>query len=81
MRGASRSLPESRLRLREYRALLVLAENEGVTEQRLSEPTAIAPPWLDRTLQRRRRDFVTAVLACWVQILIPTCNRRYRRDE
>src|SRR5882762_1909701 len=27
------------------RALLVLAENEGVTQQRLSELTAIASPW------------------------------------
>jgi MarR family transcriptional regulator for hemolysin len=34
------------------RALLVLAENEGVTQQRLSELTAIAPPWLGRTLDR-----------------------------
>jgi MarR family transcriptional regulator for hemolysin len=34
------------------RALLVLAENEGVTQQRLSELTAIAPPWLVRILDR-----------------------------
>lgn len=34
------------------RALLVLAENEGVTQQRLSELAAIAPPWLARTLDR-----------------------------
>lgn len=34
------------------RALLVLAENEGVTQQRLSELTGIAPPWLGRTLDR-----------------------------
>jgi MarR family transcriptional regulator for hemolysin len=34
------------------RALLVLAENEGVTQQRLSELTAIGPPWLGRTLDR-----------------------------
>ena len=34
------------------RALLVLAENEGVTQRRLSELTAIAPPWLGRTLDR-----------------------------
>jgi len=33
-------------------ALLVLAENEGVTQQRLSQLTAIAPPWLVRTLDR-----------------------------
>src|ERR1700745_2029439 len=34
------------------RALLVLAENEGVTQQRLSELTAIASPWLIRMLDR-----------------------------
>ena len=34
------------------RALIVLAENEGVTQQRLSELTAIACPWLVRTLDR-----------------------------
>jgi MarR family transcriptional regulator for hemolysin len=34
------------------RALMVLAENEGVTQQRLSELTAIASPWLVRTLDR-----------------------------
>jgi MarR family transcriptional regulator, transcriptional regulator for hemolysin len=34
------------------RALLVLAENEGITQQRLSELTAIAAPWLGRTLDR-----------------------------
>ena len=34
------------------RTLLVLAENEGVTQQRLSELTAIASPWLVRTLDR-----------------------------
>jgi MarR family transcriptional regulator, transcriptional regulator for hemolysin len=34
------------------RALLVLAENEGVTQQRLSELTAIASPWLVRMLDR-----------------------------
>ncbi len=34
------------------RALIVLAENEGVTQQRLSELTAIASPWLVRTLDR-----------------------------
>jgi MarR family transcriptional regulator, transcriptional regulator for hemolysin len=34
------------------RALLVLAENGGVTQQRLSELTGIAPPWLGRTLDR-----------------------------
>jgi DNA-binding MarR family transcriptional regulator len=34
------------------RALLVLAENEGVTQQRLSELTAIASPWLVRILDR-----------------------------
>src|SRR5271170_1230068 len=34
------------------RALLVLAENEGVTQQRLSELTAIASPWFVRTLDR-----------------------------
>jgi MarR family transcriptional regulator, transcriptional regulator for hemolysin len=34
------------------RALLVLAQNEGVTQQRLSELTAIAPPWLGCTLDR-----------------------------
>jgi MarR family transcriptional regulator for hemolysin len=34
------------------RVLLVLAENEGVTQQRLSELTAIAPPWLGRILDR-----------------------------
>lgn len=34
------------------RALLVLSENEGVTQQRLSELTAIAPPWLVRILDR-----------------------------
>jgi MarR family transcriptional regulator for hemolysin len=34
------------------RALIVLAENEGVTQQRLSELTAIASSWLVRTLDR-----------------------------
>src|SRR5690349_5950279 len=34
------------------RALLVLAENEGVTQQRLSALTAIASPWLVRILDR-----------------------------
>jgi MarR family transcriptional regulator for hemolysin len=34
------------------RALLVLAENEGVTQQRLSELTAIASPGLVRILDR-----------------------------
>jgi MarR family transcriptional regulator for hemolysin len=34
------------------RALLVLAENEGVTQQRLSELTAITSPWLVRILDR-----------------------------
>jgi DNA-binding MarR family transcriptional regulator len=34
------------------RALIVLSENEGVTQQRLSELTAIASPWLIRTLDR-----------------------------
>jgi DNA-binding MarR family transcriptional regulator len=34
------------------RALLVLAENEGVTQQRLSELTGIASPWLVRILDR-----------------------------
>ncbi|SRR6266853_3714720 len=34
------------------RALLVLAENKGVTQQRLSELTAIASPWLVRILDR-----------------------------
>jgi DNA-binding MarR family transcriptional regulator len=34
------------------RALLALAENEGVTQQRLSELTAIASPWLVRILDR-----------------------------
>jgi MarR family transcriptional regulator for hemolysin len=34
------------------RALIVLSENEGVTQQRLSELTAIASPWLVRTLDR-----------------------------
>jgi MarR family transcriptional regulator, transcriptional regulator for hemolysin len=34
------------------RTLLVLADNEGVTQQRLSELTAIAPPWLGRILDR-----------------------------
>jgi MarR family transcriptional regulator, transcriptional regulator for hemolysin len=34
------------------RALLVLAENEGVTQQRLSDLTAIASPWLVRILDR-----------------------------
>jgi DNA-binding MarR family transcriptional regulator len=34
------------------RALLVLGENEGVTQQRLSELTAIASPWLVRILDR-----------------------------
>ena len=34
------------------RALLVLAENEGVTQRRLSELTAIASPWLVRILDR-----------------------------
>jgi DNA-binding MarR family transcriptional regulator len=32
--------------------LSVPAENEGVTQQRLSELTAIASPWLVRTLDR-----------------------------
>jgi MarR family transcriptional regulator for hemolysin len=34
------------------RALIVLAENEGVTQQRLSELTAIASAWLVHTLDR-----------------------------
>jgi DNA-binding MarR family transcriptional regulator len=34
------------------RALLVLAENEGVTQQRLSKLTAITSPWLVRILDR-----------------------------
>ena len=34
------------------RVLLVLAENEGITQQRLSELTAIASPWLARILDR-----------------------------
>ncbi len=34
------------------RALIVLAENEGVTQQRLSELTAIASTWLVRPLDR-----------------------------
>ena len=34
------------------RALLVLAENEGVTQQRLAELTAISSPWLVRILDR-----------------------------
>jgi DNA-binding MarR family transcriptional regulator len=34
------------------RALLVLAENEGVTQQRLAELTTIASPWLVRILDR-----------------------------
>jgi MarR family transcriptional regulator for hemolysin len=34
------------------RALLALAENEGVTQQRLSDLTAIAPAWLVRILDR-----------------------------
>lgn len=34
------------------RALLVLAANEGVTQQRLSKLTAIASPWLVRILDR-----------------------------
>jgi MarR family transcriptional regulator for hemolysin len=34
------------------KALLVLAQNEGVAQQRLSELTAIAAPWLVRTLDR-----------------------------
>jgi len=34
------------------RALVVLAENEGVTQQRLSELTAISSPWLVRILDR-----------------------------
>jgi MarR family transcriptional regulator, transcriptional regulator for hemolysin len=34
------------------RVLLVLAENEGITQQRLSELTAIASPWLVRILDR-----------------------------
>jgi len=34
------------------KVLLVLAENEGVTQQRLSELTAIASPWLARILDR-----------------------------
>jgi DNA-binding MarR family transcriptional regulator len=34
------------------RALLVLAENEGVTQQRLSELTGISSPWLVRILDR-----------------------------
>ena len=34
------------------RTLLALAENEGVTQQRLSKLTAIASPWLVRILDR-----------------------------
>jgi DNA-binding MarR family transcriptional regulator len=34
------------------RGLIALAENEGVSQQRLSELTAIASPWLVRTLDR-----------------------------
>ena len=34
------------------RALLVLAENEGITQQRLSQLTAITSPWLVRILDR-----------------------------
>ena len=34
------------------RALIVLAEHEGVTQRRLSELTAIASPWLVRILDR-----------------------------
>ena len=34
------------------RALLALAANEGITQQRLSELTAIASPWLVRVLDR-----------------------------
>src|SRR6516165_7914804 len=34
------------------RALIALAGNEGVSQQRLSELTAIASPWLVRTLDR-----------------------------
>jgi DNA-binding MarR family transcriptional regulator len=34
------------------RALIVLAENEGVTQQRLSELTAIASPWLVHILDK-----------------------------
>jgi MarR family transcriptional regulator, transcriptional regulator for hemolysin len=34
------------------RVLLVLTENEGVTQQRLSELPAIASPWLVRILDR-----------------------------
>jgi DNA-binding MarR family transcriptional regulator len=40
------------LEFAQCRALLVLAENEGVTQRRLSELTAIAAPWLGRTLDR-----------------------------
>jgi DNA-binding MarR family transcriptional regulator len=35
------------------KALLVLAENEGVTQQRLAELTAIASPWLVHILDLR----------------------------
>jgi MarR family transcriptional regulator, transcriptional regulator for hemolysin len=34
------------------RALLVLAENEGITQQRLSQLTAVTSPWLVRILDR-----------------------------
>lgn len=34
------------------RALLVLAANEGITQQRLSQLTGIASPWLVRVLDR-----------------------------
>ena len=34
------------------RALIALPENQGVSQQRLSELTAIASPWLVRTLDR-----------------------------
>ena len=47
--GRSRNLA---LDFTQSRALIVLAENEGVTQQRLSELTAIASPWLVRTLDR-----------------------------
>jgi MarR family transcriptional regulator, transcriptional regulator for hemolysin len=40
------------LDLAQCRALLVLAENEGVTQQRLSELSAIAPPWLGRIIDK-----------------------------
>ena len=46
----SRNLP---LDFAQSKALLVLAENEGVTQQRLAELTAIASPWLVRILDLR----------------------------